>query len=438
MEIKVGQPIKLQTDTRYVQHNRDYAIGDVYDALVELITNCDDSYNNLFRKQKRTRDGGDILIEQLKQRKGQASYIVVRDKAQGMDSNKMKSALLRIGAHSSEAGNRGYMGRGAKDCSALGNVVFESIKDDRCYRCKITQDLNFILEVDGKTANQSERKRLGIPHGNGTSVTLELAPNVRVPHLDSLVQELPWHYALRDILSVDSDTRALLRKVGANGHGSIPLVYRPPEGELVLDEEFDVEGYAAARAKLRIWKTPEPLEDTSPRFERFGIIIKGTRAIHECSLLADEFKKNPMARRYYGRLDCAFIDQLMLDYEEDRKVGRQHPPENPCLVVDPNRRTGLERRHPFVRKLLQIPTERLRALIAKDREQEKTQQREIANQETRNRLDKLAKLAGQFLREQLDELEELGAGDALDTGMFAKQGVLIYPTYLNVGVGVER
>jgi hypothetical protein len=168
------------------------------------------------------------------------------------------------------------------------------------------------------------------------------------------------------------------------------------------------------------------------------MIIKGTRAIHECSLLADEFKKNPMARRYYGRLDCPFIDQLMLDYEEDRKVGRQHPSENPCLVVDPNRRTGLERRHPFVRKLLQIPTERLRALIAKDREQEKTEQREIANQETRNRLDKLAKLAGQFLREQLDELEELGAGDALDTGMFAKQGVLIYPTYLNVGVGVER
>lgn len=145
-----------------------------------------------------------------------------------------------------------------------------------------------------------------------------------------------------------------------------------------------------------------------------------------------------MAHRYYGRLECPFLDQLMLDYEEDRKAGHHHPPENPCLVVDPNRRSGLERRHPFVRKLLQIPTERLRALISKERDQEKTQQREIANQETRTRLDKLAKLAGQFLREQLDELEELGAGDALDTEMFAKQGVLIYPTYLNVGVGSER
>src|SRR6266496_855164 len=247
MEIKIGQPVKLQTDIRYVQHNRDYAIGDVYDALVELLTNCDDSYHNLFRGQKRTRDGGDILIEQLKQRKGHTSYIVVRDKAQGMDAAKMKSALLRIGGHSSEAGNRGYMGRGAKDCSALGNVVFESIKDNRFYRCKITQDLHFILEVDGKTVGETERKRLGIPHGDGTSVTLELASNIRVPHLDTLAQELPWHYALRDILSVNSDTRALLRKVGTNGHSSMPLVYRPPEGDLVIDEEFDIEGYAGAR-----------------------------------------------------------------------------------------------------------------------------------------------------------------------------------------------
>ena len=87
-----------------------------------------------------------------------------------------------------------------------------------------------------------------------------------------------------------------------------------------------------------------------------------------------------MARRYFGRLECPFIDQLMLDYETDRKLRRQHADENPCLVVDPNRLTGLERRHPFVRRLLQIPTERLRALIAKDREQEKVEQREIANQ----------------------------------------------------------
>ena len=98
----------------------------------------------------------------------------------------------------------------------------------------------------------------------------------------------------------------------------------------------------------------------------------------------------------------------------------------------------MERRHPFVQKLLQVPTEQLRAILAKDRESEKAKQQEIANEETGDRLDRLAKLAGRFLRQQLDELEELSVGEGVDDQMFTKKGVLIYPTYLNLGVGNER
>jgi len=205
MSVKVGQTIPIEADKRYIQHVRSHAIGDVYDALVELITNADDSYNNLFVRKRRTRDGGDILIEHLEQRKGR-SCIVVRDKAEGMDSSDMEKSFVRMGAFTSEWGNRGYMGR--------------------------------------------------------------------------------------------------------------PLT--------------------------------------------------------------------------------------------------------------------------FVKALFQIPSERLRALLAKDREQDKDQRREIANKETQTRLSRLAKLAGQYLREQLDELEELTGGDAVDDTSFSKQGVLLYPTYLRVGVGKER
>ena len=128
----------------------------------------------------------------------------------------------------------------------------------------------------------------------------------------------------------------------------------------------------------------------------------------------------------------------MQEYEECRAAGRAHPSENPCLLIDPNHRSGMERRHPFVQKLLQVPTEQLRAILAKDRESEKAKQQEIANEETGDRLDRLAKLAGRFLRQQLDELEELSVGEGVDDQMFTKKGVLIYPTYLNVGVGNER
>ena len=94
MNVKVGEEYPLKATDRYIDHNRSYAIGDVYDALVELITNADDSYHDLFRDQKRSRDGGDILIEHLEQRKGQPSYIIVRDKAEGLDGKEMPEKLL--------------------------------------------------------------------------------------------------------------------------------------------------------------------------------------------------------------------------------------------------------------------------------------------------------------------------------------------------------
>jgi hypothetical protein len=143
MSLKVGQAIPIEADKRFIQHSRSHAIGDVYDALVELITNADDSYNRLFTKKHRNRDGGDILIEHLEQRKGR-SWIVVRDKAQGIDSVDMEKKLLKIGAYSSESGNRGYMGRGAKDCTELGDLLYESIKEDRSVPTLLEQDQLFI------------------------------------------------------------------------------------------------------------------------------------------------------------------------------------------------------------------------------------------------------------------------------------------------------
>jgi hypothetical protein len=436
MTLRVGVETPIRVDKRFVQHIRGHAIGDVFDALPELLTNADDSYGRLYQEKKRDRNGGDILIEHLEQRKGQPSRIVIRDRAEGMDDKGMEAKLACIGAYESKAGDRGYMGRGAKDCSELGNLTFESIKNDRYYRCRITHDLKFTLEARNERVTKEIRKHLGIPHGNGTSATLDLSPGVRLPRFESLASDLPWHYALRDIMAEDSPSRVLLRR--ADDGEAVRLVYRPVEGELLIDEIYDVDGYPGAKARLKIWRSAEPLEDSKPRFERYGILIKGKRAIHECALLSDEFRKDPNARRYFGRLDCPYLDDLLAEYQERLKRAEAHPPENPRLVIDPNRRFGLERQHPFVKALLPLPIERLRVLLARDREGEKRERREVANDETRARLARLAKLAGRFLQEQLDELEELTEADDVDKKGFAKNGILIYPTYLTVAVGKPR
>jgi hypothetical protein len=350
-----------------------------------------------------------------------------------MDDKAMEAKLLWIGTYESKAGDRGYMGRGAKDCSELGDLIFESIKNDKYYRCCITHDLKFRLEARNEKATKEIRKQLGIPHGNGTAVTLDLNPGVRLPRFENLASDLPWHYALRDMMAEGSPTRVLLRK-GSNGE-QVRIVYRPPEGELVIDETYDVDGYAGAKARLKIWRSVEPLEDAKSRFERYGILVKGRRAIHECTLLSEEFRRDPNARRYFGRLECPYLDELLAEHQGRLKRSERHSAENPRLVIDPNRRFGLERDHPFVKALLQLPIEHLRALLAKDREGEKRQRREVANEETRARLSRLAKLAGRFLQEQLDELEELTDTDEVDKKGFTKNGILIYPTYLTVGVG---
>src|SRR3989304_5162160 len=101
MKIRLGEAIPVQPDKRMHDHVMDAAMGDVIDALVELITNADDSYGRLYRARKRASARGKILIERCEQRKGQSSYLVVRDHAEGMTLERMIDVLKSPGALSS-------------------------------------------------------------------------------------------------------------------------------------------------------------------------------------------------------------------------------------------------------------------------------------------------------------------------------------------------
>jgi hypothetical protein len=435
MSLKVGVEVDVEIDKRLMEHTRSFAIGDVYDALAELVTNSDDSYARLYASKVINHDGGKIIIEHLEQRKGEPSILIVRDRAEGMNDQDIEAKIRRAGRYESRPGNRGYMGRGAKDCSQLGKITFESIKDGRYYRARISHGLKFMWEAKGSTATPEQRRALGTKH-HGTSVTIELLPTVKLPRIDTIATELPWHYALRDIMAHDSPSEVLIRH-GSDGEPQA-LVYRQPEGDQLVDEVIGIAGYENAQARLRIWRAREPLEGDKPRFERCGILVKGRRAIHECSLLADEVRRDPAARHYFGRLECPFLDELLADSQDRQEKGLPPSAANPSLVIDPNRRFGLDRRHPFIKALLKEPVDRLRSLLAEEREREKSGRREVANRETRERLSKLAKLANRFLQNQLDDLEEVTADDAVDNESYMKRGVLLYPTYLRVAVGQER
>jgi hypothetical protein len=437
--MKLGVPLDCVIHERYFQFNREYAIKNVFDALVELITNCDDSYHHLFKKKKRSEDGGSILIEIRRKSKGLPSTIIIHDKAEGMTLKEMEENFRGIGKRMSKSGDRGFMGRGAKDCTALGKMIIESIKEEKYHKSELTTKPQWIPLVENKSANTNKRKLLGIEKGNGTVITLEIKAEHRIPRIDTIMSNLRWHFALRDILNEHSSTKVLVKNLNNLSLKPQKIIYSHPEGELVCDETFKVPSYQNFTAKLKIWKHTEPFDDPPDKyFRRSGLIIKGKRGIHECSLLYPGFEKDQYALRYFGRLECDYIDTLLHEYDERRKQDETHPIENPSLLVDPNRQLGLIREHPFTKALFQIPSERLKNFIDKDKNESRPDKTEVGSKELKDKLNTLAKAASKFLIQQVEDLEELTIGDNVDEKDFTKRGVLIFPTYLRVGIGEIR
>jgi hypothetical protein len=392
MKMKAQSPESLEYTKRHGYMTAQSAVRDLYDGLVELITNSDDSYYRA-RNEK-----GQILIEVAHKHKGK-SQVIVRDRAEGMTLEEMRNKIKKVGELTGAEGDRSFMGRGAKDCAVLGKVTFESIKDNKYHKCEVLPSMDFIPYGPSTRATKDIRKRLSIPRGNGMVVTIDVEQNIRVPRHDTLLSDLRWHYALRDIMHSDLGRKVFLRNLNEDARPD-PIIHDDPAGELVTDEEFEVPGYPGAIAHLTLYRANDPLEDPfDKRFRRSGVLIKGERAIHEVTLFVSEIENDPYAKYYFGRLVCPFIDKLCKDYDERRKEGVPHLENNPNLLIDPNRQLGLRREgHPFTKALFQIPTERLRALVARDKEKEREKHIQIENEETTRRLKKQVNLSETKLR----------------------------------------
>ena len=83
-------------------------------ALVELITNSDDSYSRLEKQNIPT--SGNITVCYDRHQNG--AILTVADQSEGMSLERLRSVLSYGGAHSSlsqgETSGRGYFGRGMK------------------------------------------------------------------------------------------------------------------------------------------------------------------------------------------------------------------------------------------------------------------------------------------------------------------------------------
>lgn len=383
---------EIQVEPRYQLQNASLAIRDIYDAAVELITNADDRYEILGTP-------GKIEIEVKRQRGDQPEIFRVRDFADGMTAEDMDTKLSRRGGLVSglESGRdvRGTNSRGAKDIAILGPVHFESLKDGQYHKCSLHRTK--FRPFKSEPITDEIRAELKIPNGTGTVVTIECRSISQMPQHSTLVENLALLVPLREIVA--NPTRTIIVRDLNKGREEVLCLPRLSATDR-LKETFPIPGYESATAKLIVRRADRQFLGEKSKLRMGGIIVKSRHAVHESTLFDPQLEHDQHAAWFVGRLTCAYIDDLWNAY--DRAVINDHEPaaDNPVPVIDPSRKSGLTREHPFVKALFAEVLKRFRPLVEEERRRAEKERASIENNATRRRLNKLEQAAAKFIDEE--------------------------------------
>jgi len=230
---------KLQYADRVALQQADQAIRkDVLRALVEIITNSNDSYSRL--EDSGGNASGEIIIDVWRKRNN--SVIRVRDFAEGMDDARMDVVVGTYGEATSglkeDLHVRGMWGRGLKDAIfGLGYGYVNCIRDETLYRSSLLLKEGVpTFELDEPIpVTEDLRDKYGIPEGNGTVIEIIISrEDVKMPRFENLRNYLQRHFELRTIMGSPSRLIILRNLSGASKvKDEFILSYKPPKGEKI-------------------------------------------------------------------------------------------------------------------------------------------------------------------------------------------------------------
>lgn len=360
----------LKYTDRYHKIIRQTSVTTPVHALVEFITNSIDAYNSV-DPEKTIKWKIDIEV----QRDPQNSWITIRDQAKGMTSLEMQNKLLTVGEYTAESTSRGLFGRGAKDASFLGNTYFHAIKDDKYSAVSIHKDnTGYLIHTDIDVTSEI-RQELGIGK-NGMLVKLELSFGI-LPKLKDLFIRTRKNIFLRDIVTakhIDIHFKGtqIITDSWINQENSCSqetfekyFWYEYPLAKKVISYDYEVNGYPGVKAKFELYQSETQIKN--PRVEdelEYGITVSSDTSVYEVGALyyqdptVTNYRWNPNLKYLYGRLTCPSIDTLAREAGENRLNDK-----NPYILIDPNRRDGLSKTHPFVKALYEIPYRTLEVAI---------------------------------------------------------------------------
>jgi hypothetical protein len=314
--------------------------------IIELIKNAADSYTRL-EKRGEGKPPYEIFVTLIRFGRKVAS-VEVLDRAQGMDSQKLKEALM-YGAQTSmgedlEAFTSAEKGIGLKDAMmALKNSWLITIKDGLINERTIRSDFKIGFGREGKKISRDERKSFGIKN-NGTIVTGELPDYFHEHKFETICEHLQKHFIMRKLLQC-SDYR--IHVVDNWTHQEILLKYDLPEiDKQILKQKFNIDYIGREYAvEMVVNKARKELDQRRPYGDSGLLLYYGGYSVIDLTLCG--FERDPSFAKIFGEAKLKIEDII-----KDRK-------EAP--IVDEKRR-GLNQDHPFNKKLTNEIYRRLRAI----------------------------------------------------------------------------
>ena len=330
---------------------RGYTINYVYEGLVELITNSDDAYNKGKILEKKI----DIMCDY------ENKITKVTDQAIGLNGEDMIKCFLQVGEYTSSSEARGFFSRGAKDISVLGNLTFESIKNNKYSMVTLDSFAKGNILSKDENVTQEIRERLKI-NNNGLQVTIEHNSNIDIDSPEFLINRFPRYYSLRKIFSDKNTYINLEIKNHSESFNKIHnLNYEFPKGELILYLNYSLPSYPDANINFVLNKSPDNLHEdqyNNIKFCDYGILICNNLSIHENSILDHQHSHFEEHKKYFGIINTTYLHKLMYDYDN---IGPTKL--NPSPIIDPSRMNGINTKHPFFDELIKIPKDRIRFLL---------------------------------------------------------------------------
>lgn len=392
-----ARPIPM--DAGRVQSQSTATISYLIDAVVELVTNSDDSYKHLEEEHIATKREIKIYIQRSKGNK--CKKLKVTDFAEGMDRDKLEKALTFAGATSGfEEGRsvRGLFGRGLKEViTALGKAEIYTIKDNELCIANVWWDgkkgLMYELLERSYTPSQEERKEIGIIEGNGTAVTISVTSEKISCHtLKTFLPQIINHYALRDINSADN--RKIRLEFESIDKGSRKdfktILYKTPKHRKKVAQTLKLPGYED-NIEVRIYESDEELESPyNNPMAQAGLLIKTSGAILDNQLF--KYQSEEAGRFFFGDVVCEGLAERLR--------------EGDWGIITPDR-TGINWHHQYCESLKEKLEDILEPCIEEKKKQLEVRPPKPPSEKTKKMLNKVCSLLNRLVKEELSEAPDI-------------------------------